>query len=105
MLVTISTIIIGSICSLSLGDWRGLCIGGKSLFEMFDFITGQIFLPIGGFLTCIFLGWFVPKHIVKDEFSNWGTLKSTFFGVYFFMVRFICPLCILAIFLHQFHVI
>ena len=52
-------------------------------------------------LTCIFLGWFVPKKIVRDEFTNWGTLKGTLFGVYLFCVRFVCPVCILLVFLHQ----
>lgn len=105
LLVTVSTSIIGIFCSLSLGKLDYLQIGGKSLFELFDFVTGQIFLPIGGLLTCIFLGWFVPKQIVKDEFTNWQTLRGMLFGVYLFAVRFVCPIAILAILLHQFHVI
>jgi len=105
LIVTISTLVIGSICSLSLGIWSGLSFFGKPLFEVFDFVTGQIFLPIGGFLTCIFLGWIVPKQVVKDEFTNWGTLKGTFFNFFLFTMRFVCPVCILGIFLHQLGVI
>ncbi|UKK76149.1 sodium-dependent transporter [Segatella bryantii] len=105
LIVTISTLVIGSICSLSLGNWSGLSFFGKPLFEVFDFVTGQIFLPIGGFLTCIFLGWIVPKQVVKDEFTNWGTLKGTFFNFFLFTMRFVCPVCILVIFLHQLGVI
>lgn len=104
-LVTICTCIIGAFCSLSLGAVDGLQIAGRSLFSVFDFVTGQIFLPVGGFLTCLFLGWFVPRQIVKDEFTNWGTLKGTFFKTYLFSVRYVCPLCILLIFLHQFGVL
>ncbi len=104
-LVTICTCIIGAFCSLSLGAVDGLQIAGRSLFSVFDFVTGQIFLPVGGFLTCLFLGWFVPQQIVKDEFTNWGTLKGTFFKTYLFSVRYVCPLCILLIFLHQFGVL
>lgn len=104
-LVTICTCIIGAFCSLSLGAVDGLQIAGRSLFSVFDFVTGQIFLPVGGFLTCLFLGWFVPRQIVKDEFKNWGTLKGTFFKTYLFSVRYVCPLCILLIFLHQFGVL
>ena len=65
----------------------------------------SIFLPIGGFLTCLFLGWYVPKQVVKDEFTNWGTLGSGFFNIYILLVRYVCPLAILAIFLHQFNLI
>ena len=105
VIVTVTTIIIGAFCSLSLGQFDGLRIGDKSLFDVFDFVTGQIFLPLGGFLTCLFLGWFVPKRLVKDEFTNWGTVSGRFFGVFLFLVRFVCPLAILSIFLHQFIVI
>lgn len=105
VIVTVSTIIIGAFCSLSLGGMDYLRVAGMSLFDAFDFVTGQIFLPVGGFLTCVFLGWFVPKKIVRDEFTNWGTLSARFFGIFLFLVRFVCPLAILAIFLHQLNVI
>ncbi|GAA6528676.1 MAG: sodium-dependent transporter [Prevotella sp.] len=104
MLVTISCCIIGALCSLSLGKSTALTFGGKPLFDWFDFVTGNIMLPVGGFLMCLFLGWYLPKKVVKDEFTNWGTLSSRFFNVYLIAVRFICPLLILAIFLHQFKV-
>lgn len=104
-IVTVTTTVIGAFCSLSLGRYDWLNIGGKNLFDMFDFVTGQIFLPIGGFLTCLFLGWFVPRQIVKDEFTNWGTASGRFLGIYLFLVRYVCPLAILGVFLHQFNVI
>jgi len=106
LVVTVSTAIIGAFCSLSMGAVDGLVIFGKSLFDWFDYITGQIFLPIVGFLTCIFIGWFVPHHIVRDEFTNHGSLKSVgyvrLFHLFLFLVKYICPLAILLIFLHQF---
>ena len=101
-IVTVSCSIIGMFCSWSLGAWDGLYLWGKPLFDIFDFVTGQIFLPIGGLLTCIFVGWVVPRKLVHDEVTNWGTLHTSFFGVYLFCVRFICPASIIAIFLHQF---
>lgn len=104
-IVTISCGLIGILCSLSLGDLNILSIGKETLFDLFDFVTGQIFLPIGGFLTCLFLGWYVPKKLVKDEFTNWGTQRGQLFGVFYFLIRFVCPLAILAVFLHQFGII
>ena len=104
--VTVTCGIIGALCSLSLGDWSFLAVGEKNLFDIFDFVTGQIFLPIGGFLTCLFIGWYVPKKLVKDEFTNWGTLRvNTLFAIFLFLVRYICPLAIAAIFMHQFGLI
>ena len=101
LLVTVSTGIIGAFCSLSLGAVDGLSFLGKTLFDWFDVITGQIFLPIVGFLTCIFIGWFVDHKVVRDEFTNWGTLRGRFFHFYLFLVKYVCPLAILFIFLHQ----
>ena len=101
MIVTGGCSLIGAICSLSLGEWSFLKVAGVDLFDVFDFVTGQIFLPVGGLLTCLFIGWYVPKKLVKDEFTNWGTTRGVFFGTYYFLIRFVCPLAILAIFLHQ----
>ena len=103
--VTVSCLIIGAFCSLSLGACPSLTFFGRPLFELFDFVTGQLFLPIGGFLTCIFIGWVAPRKLVRDEFTNWGTLKGSLFGVFIFLVRFVCPVSILLIFLHQFEII
>lgn len=106
LVVTILTSIIGAFCSLSMGAVDGLQLFGRSLFDWFDFITGQIFLPIVGFLTCIFIGWFVPHHIVRREFTNNGSLQSRgyirMFHIFLFLVKYVCPLAILLIFLHQF---
>ena len=105
LIVTVSCAIIGTFCSLSLGGYDGLQVAGQSLFDLFDFVTGQIFLPIGGFLTCLLLGWVVPSHVVKDEYTNGGSMKTRVFGIYLFAIRFVCPVGILLIFLHQFGVI
>ena len=44
----------------------------------------------------------IPPHkIVHDEFTNWGELRGRFFHSFIFLVKYICPLAILIIFLHQ----
>ena len=105
MIVTLTTSAVGMLCSLSLGSGGHLVCFGRPLFDWFDFITGQIFLPVVGFLTCIFLGWFVPHKLVRDEFTNWGTLRGRYFHLYLLLVKYVCPVCILFIFLHQFGLI
>ena len=104
-IVTVVTAVIGTFCSLSLGAVEGLSLFGRSLFDCFDFLTGQILLPVGGFLTCLFLGWYVPRQVVYDEFTNGGTLRGRFFQFFLFLVRFVCPLAILCIFLDELGVI
>lgn len=99
--VTAGSLFIGIFCSLSFSDIPWLSFDGRTLFDWFDFVTGQIFLPVGGFLTCLFIGWAVPRKLVRDEFTNWGTVSCRVFGVYLFFVRYVCPTAILAVFLHQ----
>lgn len=105
LFISVAVCIIGVFCSMSLGDWKFLSVGSKTMFDVFDFVTGQIFLPLGGFFTCLFVGWYLPKKLLRDEFTNWNTLKGTLFGAWLFCVRIVCPLCIIAIFLHQFGII
>ena len=103
-IVTAVGSILGIFCSLSFCHAE-LSLFGRSLFDLFDFTTGQIFLPLGGFLTSLFVGWYVPKYIVREELTNNGTLRGRFIGVYLFCVRYVCPICILLIFLHQMEII
>ena len=104
-IVSFSTSVIAIFCSLSLAGVDWLVIGGKSLFDWFDFVTGQLFLPIVGFFACLFIGWYVPKDIVRDEFTNWGTLRSPLYPVFLVCVRFVCPTGILLVFLNQLGII
>ena len=43
--------------------------------------------------------------MVRDEFTNWGTLRGKLFHTYLFCIKYVCPVCILLIFLHQFGLI
>lgn len=100
-IVTVICCTIAVLCSLSMNPDSGVSIFGKGLLDFCDFLTGQIFLPLGSLLTCIFIGWVVPQEVVKDEFTNWGTLPAMFYKTWLFMVRFVSPICIVVIFLHQ----
>lgn len=103
--ITVMCSTFGVLCSWSLGAFPDIALFGKSLFDCFDFATGQIMLPVGGFFTCILVGWLVPTKIVKDEFTNWGTLPSTLFLAFLWTIRIVCPVGIGIIFLNQFGVL
>ena len=105
LIVTLSCSVLGAFCSLSLGGYEVMSFLGKTLFDIFDFVTGQVFLPVCGFLTCLRVGWYLPHKLVRDEFTNWGTLRGSLFHVYLFAIKYLCPACILIIFLHQFGLI
>jgi NSS family neurotransmitter:Na+ symporter len=92
-------------CSLSVGAYEGLRVLGLSLMDFCDYLTAQYMLPLGAFLTSIMLGWFVSRDIVQEEFTNSGTISVALFRVWLFAIRYVVPVCIVLIFLHQFGVI
>ena len=92
-------------CAWSVGAFDSFKIMGVSLMDFCDKLTANLLLPLGALLTCIFVGWFVPKKIVFAEFTNDGTQNTMFFNIFLIAVRYICPLGIGLIFLHQLGVI
>lgn len=92
-------------CSLSVGAVDKIALFGLPLLDFCDYITAQIMLPMGAFFTSLFVGWFVDQQLLHDEFTNNGTVSTRFFRIYQFAVRFVVPVCIALIFLHQFDIL
>ena len=103
--LTIVCSVIAIFCSISIGKPE-IQVWGKSLMDFCDYVTAQVMLPAGALLTSILVGWFASKKIVREEFTNWETSNSkSYFNFYMFCVRYIVPVCILLILMHQFGVI
>jgi NSS family neurotransmitter:Na+ symporter len=103
--VTLATALICLLCALSVGAHPELRLMGLSLMDFCDQLTANVMLPLGGMLTCLFVGWYIPRQVVRDEFTNHSTLSARLYGLYLFAVRYVCPLAILLIFLHQLGVV
>lgn len=106
-IVTAVCIGIGVLCSLSFGplaDCRPLF--GLTFFDFFDFVSAKIFLPLGGIIISLFVGWRLNRDMVFDELSNHGHLHVPrwAFSVYLFLLRWFIPLAIMAIFLKELNV-
>ena len=86
--------------SLSFGVLSDVTLFDKPFLDFFDYITGQIIMPIGALLTCLLVGWYMPKTSVYEELTNRGTVARKLFPVIFFAIRYICPICITLIFLN-----
>lgn len=104
-IVTITAIMIAIVSSLSCGAYPQLTVFGMSMMDFFDFLTANILLPAGALLTCIYVGWVVPRSTVMTEFTNRYTVCLRLFPAFLFMVRFVCPICITLVFLHQFGIV
>ena len=92
-------------CAWSVGAFDSIKIMGISLMDFCDKLTANFMLPLGALLTCIFVGWYVPKQTVFAEFTNDGTRNVIFYNIFLITVRYICPIGIALIFLHQLGVI
>ncbi len=99
--ITLVCIIVGAACSLSMGVWGQATVAGMNIFTLFDSVTARLMLPIGGLLTAIYIGWCCDKRRLYDEVTNGGTAATRFFPIYRFLLRYITPVAIIAIFLNQ----
>ncbi len=59
-----------------------------NLVQKIDFVVGAILLPIGGLLGALFVGWIVPRDIMRDEFHN---ASDGLFAVWQFLIRYLAP--------------
>lgn len=91
--------ILGVMASLSWGLMSDVKIFGKSIFDMLDYTSANILLPLGGFFIVLFVAWFFGREEVKEELSNNGKLSVKYLPFYLFVIRFLAPLCIAFIFL------
>lgn len=99
--VTGGCLVLGVLCSLSLGVLGDVKILGLGFFDLFDFATAKVMLPLGGMLICLFTGWYLDRKLVWNEVSNYGSLKVSFFKVYIFILRYIAPVAIAGIFVKE----
>lgn len=93
--------LVGTLCSLSFGPLSHIEIAGGNLFDFFDNLSSNILMTLGSLFTVLFVGWRMKKSDVYDEFTNGENLSTNvkIFGVLWFLIRYVCPVAIIAIFL------
>lgn len=75
-------------------------IYGKTFFATIDDLVTIWFLPIGGLMTAIYVGWILDKKISQDEFES-GTKWSWMWRPWMFFMRWVAPVAIAIIVLQQ----
>jgi NSS family neurotransmitter:Na+ symporter len=99
VIASVACILVGVFASLSLKDTSVLRVGGKSFFDFLDFLSANIFLPVGALLIVIFVGWIMGKSKFFDEITNEGRLKLSIKTLIFFIIKFVAPIAIAVIFI------
>ncbi len=92
-----------ALLSMSADYGEMLTFFGKNLFDHMDYLTSSVALPISGFVTCIFLGYYVDKNTLKTKFSS--VTSVTVFNIWYALIRYIVPIAIALLFLNKLGVI
>ena len=100
-IVTIACSTVGVFCALSFGPLDGFKLFGMTLFDLFDYVSSNIFLPVGGMFIALFVGWYLDKKIVRDEVTNNGTLRAPYLRLIVFILRYVAPIAIGFILINQ----
>ncbi|AKO53463.1 transporter [Marinobacter psychrophilus] len=93
---------IASILSLNLWSdfaplgWIGM-LEGKTIFDLLDFFTANILLPLGGLLVAVFAGWVMSREAMEKELA----LSKPMFRLWYITVRYITPVAVGAVFIYN----
>ena len=56
---------------------------------------------MGGIIISLFVGWYLDRRMVESEVTNGGRLRFRFFRAYIFLVRYVVPVAIASVFVHE----
>jgi NSS family neurotransmitter:Na+ symporter len=90
--------LLGIACLLSLNVWSDVKVFGKGFLDLFDYLTANVLLPLGGVLIAIFAGWIMRRASSADELGF--TERSFVYRLWLLLVRFVAPACVIIVFLN-----
>lgn len=92
------SIALGTVSVLGFGPWSEIKPFGKDdLLTFFDFVSNNVMMPIVALITCILIGYIAKTKYVEDEVQLNSKFKSK--SLYRVMVKYICPIFMVVIFL------
>lgn len=99
-IVTIICCLLGILCSLSMGILSDVTLFDKNIFELFDYTTTTLMLPLCGILITVFIGWKVNKYLIVSELTN-NTYKNTaVVNIIVWILKYVAPLLLIVTFLN-----
>ena len=74
----------------------------SDFFNILDYLTAKIMLPMGGLFISIFIGWYLDRKITIAQLTNNGTipLSVRFIKIYIFILKYIAPVGIVGVFVY-----
>lgn len=99
VIFAIIVFLIGIPCALSFGIIEDATFCGLNFFEILDYLAANIFLPLGGMLISIFVGWFWKKEEVFANLQQGTKFSHGLLNLWFNVIRYIVPVIIFLVFL------
>lgn len=99
ILTTAIAMVAGTACALSFGPLADATICGRTIFGMFDYVSSNILLPVGGMMVSILVGWVMKRVVVRKELALDGRRGRLAVAALIFCLRYVAPSAILLIFL------
>lgn len=89
------------LCSLSFGPLAGMTLADMNFFNLSDYVSSNVLLPLGGMCSSIFVGWIVERRILRQEFlgEDASAGKRIAVGAIVFSLKFIAPVGIGLVFI------
>ncbi len=94
--------VLGIAAALSFNVWADVrllavvpYLADKTIFDLLDFFIANFLLPLNAMLIAIFAGWMITRQTLLDEIGVRNPLASGFLR---FVLRYVAPLLIFAIF-------
>jgi neurotransmitter:Na+ symporter, NSS family len=87
--------------ALSFGVLSEVKFFGKTFFDLADFLTSNIALPLGAFFIAIFVGYALPRKMVRQELETGTGKNQLLFNIWYFSIRYIVPVGIGIVFLQS----
>lgn len=97
---TTAITIVGFFCSLSMGPMSEFLIFGKNFFDLMDWTSANLLLPLGGLFITLYVGWVWGPQKTKEELSNNGQLTVSYIGILMLLCRILAPFAIAIVFLN-----
>ena len=94
IIIGISAWALGMATVFSFNIWSEVKLFDKTPFDLLDFLTTNILLPLGGLCIAIFASWKVSQTKMKNEV---GIDYPILYKFWLFTLRFLAPLAIVAV--------
>jgi NSS family neurotransmitter:Na+ symporter len=73
--------------------------GGKGTFDILDFASSSIMLPLGGIFIAIFVGYVLPRQKVYSMLKEY--MGDNVFALWYFSIKYIVPIAVSIVMINK----